>query len=722
MKKTANIFCAAALFLFAACTTDEFNMSVPSVGGITKFNVETESATKAVFGNDLSVTWAVGDSIKIFANGVAAKFKADAAGTSSSFTIAPDQTPLADTTVYFGVASYTAGWSIAGDVITTTIPTYQTAAPGSINPKYLLMAARSTDLNLSMKNLVSLIKITLSDDNVTSVNITAKGGAKISGPTTVTLSGAGDPEIVASTPYIVLVPERNDDGTLKECFEPGDYYIAAAPAAISAGIEVVLFNKDNTDLGIKSSGSACNLYRSEVMYLDDLCSVIEWESTVTTGLKFHTGSAFVDPFAFPELSMGTSFSYDDESKFSPEGQRNVVISAVANEANGGLTYKLFSQKGYWKNSSQGFRSFPDIGDYIEFPAFEGLSLKAVKWTFGYQGYNNYPGLASSDGQFVVGGEPLRTYTQTGDFTVWTNLNTSENTAYRITPSSSGSAVACRNFTLYYIGTPTPFVVSVKTGKVSNLTGTEATIAGSFIAFASSDIASDYTCGIEYKTGSGDWTSVAAGTAAASFSVNVTGLTNGATYTYRAWAKSSTGEKVYGAETSFESTSILVKSYQFIVNSKWNNPFKQKISSSSTSLTSAGARYDVTDANDSTLEFSLFSTGGLYFNSSQGLRFSSPLTIGDYIMFPAISGKRLIKVEVENASSSGYYAPTVIKAVTNATTPTFGATLVTLANSGTTHVYDLSSTAIAAGQRCALIFNGASTKDQARIVSITLTFQ
>ena len=61
------------------------------------------------------------------------------------------------------------------------------------------------------------------------------------------------------------------------------------------------------------------------------------------------------------------------------------------------------------------------------------------------------------------------------------------------------------------------------------------------------------CGFEWKSGSAAYTSVTA-TNAASFSYNLTGLTAGTTYTYRAWASLDGGTtKAYGAEVTFVPT-------------------------------------------------------------------------------------------------------------------------------------------------------------------------
>ena len=95
-------------------------------------------------------------------------------------------------------------------------------------------------------------------------------------------------------------------------------------------------------------------------------------------------------------------------------------------------------------------------------------------------------------------------------------------------------------------------ISATTGGATNIeseSGTTATLNGSYVAENTTG-SETIACGFEWKSGSGAYTSVTA-TKAASFSYNLTGLTAGTTYTYRAWASLDGGTtKVYGSEVTF----------------------------------------------------------------------------------------------------------------------------------------------------------------------------
>jgi hypothetical protein len=98
-------------------------------------------------------------------------------------------------------------------------------------------------------------------------------------------------------------------------------------------------------------------------------------------------------------------------------------------------------------------------------------------------------------------------------------------------------------------------ISATTGGATNIeseSGTTATLNGSYKAENTTG-SETIACGFEWKAASGLYTSVTA-TNAASFSYNLTGLTTGTTYTYRAWASLDGGTtKEYGSEVTFVPT-------------------------------------------------------------------------------------------------------------------------------------------------------------------------
>ncbi len=143
--------------------------------------------------------------------------------------------------------------------------------------------------------------------------------------------------------------------------------------------------------------------------------------------------------------------------------------------------------------------------------------------------------------------------------------------------------------IYYYNGKLPVVANVNAVVASNyentVTGTTATIASSYTL---SNAAGDevVTAGFEYKTGVGEWNSVAGNLTDKAFSANLTGLTAETEYTVRAWITIDGGEKVYGAEATFTPTKEVVVEG---VDNAWNLV-------SSASVLKAGMKVVIVAAN------------------------------------------------------------------------------------------------------------------------------
>ena len=100
------------------------------------------------------------------------------------------------------------------------------------------------------------------------------------------------------------------------------------------------------------------------------------------------------------------------------------------------------------------------------------------------------------------------------------------------------------------GVPYARISSVETKAVSNVTETTATLNGIYVA-SSLDVDDVVKYGFEWGTDASSLTSVDASDAVdGEFSYDLTGLTTGTTYTFKAWARLNDGEKVYGEALTF----------------------------------------------------------------------------------------------------------------------------------------------------------------------------
>ena len=156
----------------------------------------------------------------------------------------------------------------------------------------------------------------------------------------------------------------------------------------------------------------------------------------------------------------------------------------------------------------------------------------------------------------------KTFTLSGTTTCTHNFDTAlENAQFKFTivlPSTNPSSTSRLYIDdVMFTGNATTLkpTISATTSGATNIeseSGTTATLNGSYKAENTTG-SETIACGFEWKAASGAYTSVTA-TKAASFSYNLTGLTTGTTYTYRAWASLDGGTtKVYGSEVTFVPT-------------------------------------------------------------------------------------------------------------------------------------------------------------------------
>ena len=135
--------------------------------------------------------------------------------------------------------------------------------------------------------------------------------------------------------------------------------------------------------------------------------------------------------------------------------------------------------------------------------------------------------------------------------------------------ASGKRVLLDNIEIIY-GIPSAKISSVETESANKITETTATLNGVYEAslLGENDVVS---YGFEWGTDESALTSVEASNAVdGEFSYDLSGLTTGTTYTFKAWAQLNDGEKMYGEELTFEAAapvgiepSFNITSYNYI---------------------------------------------------------------------------------------------------------------------------------------------------------------
>lgn len=157
---------------------------------------------------------------------------------------------------------------------------------------------------------------------------------------------------------------------------------------------------------------------------------------------FHNGTSLMNeenwPFSSPKRSdLGTGSS---SATFKGELTSFTLKFYVP------LVFKLKATNGVWRNSAQGFVFNGEAGDYFEFCAPEGKTLRKLAYVTGHAAINL--SVTDADGTVLEGGEaPADTYAPGAIYT-WLLGGTQAGQPYRLTITKKGG-VFVREVRLYF---------------------------------------------------------------------------------------------------------------------------------------------------------------------------------------------------------------------------------------------------------------------------------
>lgn len=272
MKKYAYILAAAIAAL--ACTKE--NPSNPSldekpeepVQGVEMTFGATLEQTKAGISDNKTV-WAATDHISVFDGVANCDFKSKGEGVSTTFT---GTASAADN--YYALYPYQATASCSEGVITATVPSVQTATPGSFDPAAALMVARGSQ-NFEFKNVCSLIKVTVPADvtGITSIEFSGNDNENIAGEVSISFDGSGLPAATGAGVKTITLKAA------KETLAAGDYYIAALPNTYSQGLKLLIHYEKGMFQQVKAT-DPLKVERSAVRPV----GTVKWPEVVFIGL------------------------------------------------------------------------------------------------------------------------------------------------------------------------------------------------------------------------------------------------------------------------------------------------------------------------------------------------------------------------------------------------------------------------------------------------------
>lgn len=260
MKKLYySLFVSLTLMFAASCAKEvpQSNETLSSGEGVAAVDLipmtfeavqdDYEGTKSNINGN--FIVWESSDDIAVFDGTDFNKFTVSALsgdGKNATFTGS-----AASASTYVAVAPFVAATnkSVENQRISVKIPGTQTIRPGHcVDSDALVSTAISNGTeDLSFTNQFSLMKVTISRNDVASITLTGNNGEALYGTNHFYYGGEGAPRMDLSnaggTDGIVLVYKDADD--VRAVFPTGDYYIVLWPTTFSKGFKMIYKNMDD---------------------------------------------------------------------------------------------------------------------------------------------------------------------------------------------------------------------------------------------------------------------------------------------------------------------------------------------------------------------------------------------------------------------------------------------------------------------------------------------
>jgi len=249
MKKIHILLFAMAAMVAASCSEKE--EYAPSVATGNQVQREFSAiATKTTLQDDgTTVVWETSDAISVFDGTSNNKFDIKDY-TSPSASAKFEGTTEATATEFYAVYPYAAENTLDGNKVSGTVPAAQTAKTGSFDSGAAVAVAYTDADAFAFHNVTALIgvKLSSSQNNVSSIVLTGNCGESVAGAVTATLSSAGAVTAITSS------STGSKSVTLSGTFAAGGmYYLAFIPQNFSEGITVTANYSDGKSAKLVSS-------------------------------------------------------------------------------------------------------------------------------------------------------------------------------------------------------------------------------------------------------------------------------------------------------------------------------------------------------------------------------------------------------------------------------------------------------------------------------------
>lgn len=241
------LFCGAALMSIAmlqSCTKDELsNVNAVSGPQDMTFVVGTPSSRTSLQ-NGTTVWWTAGDAISIFSGTENNKFTT-ATGGSTVTTFTGKATPNNSYTALYPYNA--AALCLEGGVVTTTLPSEQTAPAWGFDANANISYATATDNNksLTFQNTCGLVKFKNNLTDLTGIKLTAGGDVKIAG--NVKIDASANLTVESGSNVITLTAKEGTFvGPNKQNKNAKEYSMVVAPVTFTDGFTLELTRNSGT--------------------------------------------------------------------------------------------------------------------------------------------------------------------------------------------------------------------------------------------------------------------------------------------------------------------------------------------------------------------------------------------------------------------------------------------------------------------------------------------
>ena len=333
MKKMLVLWGALAL-LTAACSNEESQKVAYSPLVLTAQQEGGEATRTSLSGTE--VRWSAGDNVAAFVSNV--KHTSTAAeilsAKSARFTFSD---LAADAVVQYAVYPAAAAAELAGDVVTVTVPTEQTAVAGSFAEGSAVAIAKGGSSTLGFKNVCGFLAFTINADGVQSVHIYAN--EKMTGTANVNWN-SGNPTVSAFGTFAYTGVK------LTGPFTKGATYYAAVFPGTYTGLTLKLTHSDGYVSTYTNSNTLTISRKANVVIARDLSL-----RTPVSGTWFEKAPATIGPDV-PVIIVGKVggsyrlISNADTGDSSPSAATTATVSgSTVTDVDDGFKWNLSTTDG-----------------------------------------------------------------------------------------------------------------------------------------------------------------------------------------------------------------------------------------------------------------------------------------------------------------------------------------------------------------------------------------